>query len=281
MRNAERDLHRLFRQAGLAEPLPLSTLRFGLLHIHYISLTRAWFPHLLTKRPSFLLGGFDALECSSKLLLESFWRSLQQTAGDHEVFTLHPHRLQQCVPYYLHMDEGTGLRKSAVMIISGQAVFGQETRERFKRMLAEENGRSEEDMRDRMTRAQFHNARGCTYKSRMLYTILPKRWYTGVHAPVFPKFLSVLSDECQRLTREGIDINGCRYFPVCLGVKADAPQLVKTGYLTRSFQNLGKITESVMIVLQGRRGFPSKIVESLHAGPERYPKKPLGKLPVR
>lgn len=156
----------------------------------------------------------------------------------------------------MHLDEGTGLRKNAVMIISGQAVFGQETQKRFEEAFQKRSGNSDDEIMRIMTGAQFHNSRGSTYESRMLFTILPKRLYTGKFKPIFAAFLQRIATECKRLLNEGILFRGVRYFPVCLGCKADAPQHVKTAGLTRSFMNLSLAKGCCWECLAGEPGFP-------------------------
>ena len=54
LKNAERDLHRLFRKLGLGLPLSPWTWRFGLLHVHHLRLSD-WFKYLIRMHPDYLL----------------------------------------------------------------------------------------------------------------------------------------------------------------------------------------------------------------------------------
>ena len=104
-----------------------------------------------------LLGGVRFGGPLVGLLLESFWKMHRVAHGDHWVFQQHGECLRQCVPYYLHLDEGTGLRKSAVLVINMQACWGQGTADAFEKLHASGLGRTDADMEDCMLTAEFHN----------------------------------------------------------------------------------------------------------------------------
>ncbi|CAJ1451398.1 unnamed protein product [Effrenium voratum] len=256
LNNAERDLHRLLRKRKLAVPLGISTCSFGSLKVQYLSLSSTWFPFLLRNKPEFLLGGFNYDSGNATLLLDTFWANLQQTMGEHAVYSLQAGQLSQCVPFYLHMDEGTGLRKSAVLIISAQPVFGQCTAERFYQAFRDRTDVSDESMHQIMTASQFHNTRGDTYNSRLLFTILPKKMYTGKNERTMEGFLEIIAQECTKMMTEGVKVRGTQFYPVCLGLKADAPMLVKAGNFNRSFMNMGKNKGCCWECLAGRDDYP-------------------------
>lgn len=240
MQNCERDLHSLFWKCGLALPVRLSTMRFGLLYVHYISLS-TWFRCLLGDYPHLLLGGFSDSSKAS-LLLESFWETYRVAHSDHFVFSQHPGNLKACVPYYLHLDEGTGLRKSAVLVFNFQAAFGQETAANFEKLFGEGTGRSDRDVKEYMVDAQTHNQRGSSFLSRFLFTVIPKKWYTKKFDFVYDRILAQLADEAARLACEGIR----GMFPICLGLKGDAPALAKAAHYNRSFMSLALFSASLL-----------------------------------
>ena len=233
LKNAERDLHSLFRRYELAIPVNLSCMRFGLLYLHYISL-ETWFRFLLADYPHLLLGGFNTGDPRSGVLLESFWEAYRVAHGDHFVFREHPRDLKRCVPFYWHLDEGTGLRKSAVLVFNMQTAFGSETASLFEKKFTDGSGRSDAEIKQYMLESQFHNQRGSSLLSRFLYTIIPKRWYTKKIDFVYDKVLDRLATETARLACEGVR----GMYPICLGVKGDAPALAKAAHYFRSFMTL-------------------------------------------
>ena len=233
LKNSERDLLRLFRNLGLSLPLCPSVFKVGLLHVHYLSLA-SWFRYLLHNSSEFLLGGFKANTYHAGVLLQSFWDAFRVDHHDHWVFQQDHLDFKKTVPFFLHLDEGTGLRKSAVMVYNMQVVWGQDTAKKFNEIFVGQSGRTERDVAQYMLEAQTHNQRGSTYTTRYLYTILPKRWYTKKFVRVYDLVLKKLTEESCTLASEGI----AGWHFVCLGMKGDAPALAKAGHLNRSFQTL-------------------------------------------
>ena len=236
LKNSERDLHRLFRSLRLALPIRFSAFRFGLLYIHYLSLT-AWFRYLLDNQSEFLLGGFKAGSYNAQMLLQSFWDAFKVDHHDHWVYE-QPHLdFRKLIPFYVHLDEGTGLRKSGVMVYNMQLVWGHDTAKKFSEIFKENPGRSDREVMSYMLQAQTHNQKGSTYITRYLFTILPKRWYTKKFAKVYDIVLETLTREIRSLASEGLPGFPGWHF-MCLGVKGDAPALAKAGHLNRSFLTL-------------------------------------------
>lgn len=234
LKNAERDLLALFMKSKLTIPVSLSALKCGLFHVHFFSIG-SWFHFLMSDYSHVLLGGFNKEDSLSTLLLTSFWATYRTSHGDHWVFIEHAGNLQRCIPYFLHLDEGTGLRKSAVLVINLQACWGLDTADGFRKQHASTTDRLDNDMARYMVEAQTHNQRGSSLMSRFLYTLIPKKWYTKKNSFVFDKVLKNIAVESRRLACEGID----GFHPICLGVKGDAPALAKAGHFVRSFMKLG------------------------------------------
>ena len=232
--NAERDLHSLFQREGLAFPLKLSTATFQGADVEYISL-KTWFRYLLDVRPKLMLGGFTL--GSSSMLLQNFWMNFEANFPHHEIYDMHPNDLCRCVPYFLHLDEGIGLRKSGVLVISMQCLWGQHTCQNFA-------GRSEQDWEQHMTESQTSNQKASSYLTRFLYTVMPKKVYQGsakrpMHH-VYDGVMENLAEECRLLAEKGISLKDDVFYPVCIGLKGDQPALIANGKFVRSFRNLGK-----------------------------------------
>ena len=203
--NAERDLHKLFRDQGLCLPISATTTQHGKEQVDRLSL-HTWFPYLLSHHSKFLLGGFQRKDWTADLLLRTFWKNFEAQAPDHEVFELHGggERMSKCIPFYLHLDEGTSLRKSAVLVVSWQPIFGRETYERYVKNY------HVRDLEDRMAQAQFHNNRGNTYLSRFLLTVMPKKMYGGSNSATYWGVLDTIAKECCDLMTNGITVGGWR-----------------------------------------------------------------------
>ena len=158
--------------------------------------------------------------------------------------------------FFLHLDEGTGLRKSGVLVISAQTIFGGETARNFEQLLRESPLKSREAAKSCMSAAQSHNARGSTYKTRYLYTAIPKRWYTKRNSRIYRGMLDLLAREAVNLFSDGLEVQGAKYYFVCLGLKADQLAQAKAGCFCRSFLNLGANKGCCFECLAGFSQFP-------------------------
>lgn len=257
IKNAERDLHILLKRHGMTlpiQPTPVSFVGANKLEIPCLKLT-TWWHYLLSTHPDFLMGGFQ-FGSMSQLLLDTYWQNMESCFPDHAVFTLHDRETRKrCIPFYLHMDEGVGLRKKAVLVMSAQAVFGLETQTRYNDFYTSSTVRTMDDAAGVMSRAQFHSARGSTYKSRFLFTAIPKKNYSKKNEYVFHGLLEELATECTSLMTTGVKIKDETFYGICMGMKGDAPALAKAGYFTRYFLTMGKGKGCCFECLAGLDGF--------------------------
>ena len=220
-------------------PVRSETIRFGKVDLPCIRL-RTWWTFLMTRHPKYVLGGFN-LGTTSRLLLETFWKNLEKNMPSHAVYSMFDSEARvRCIPFYLHMDEGVGQRKRAVLVISAQTLFGLNTCDRFSEAYKTANVRTPDDAYHCMSGATFHSSKGSTFLSRFLFTTIPKKNYSKKNEDVFHGILRHLAEECCALMQSGINLNGARYYPICLGLKGDAPMLGKAGYFTRYFATMGK-----------------------------------------
>ena len=183
----------------------MDSCNVGAITVRSIAL-KTWFRYLLNVRNGGqLLGGFATTDAYAKVCLKSFSEAFRRERPEHAVFELHDARLDHVIPYCVHLDEGRGLRKSAVMIIHAQGVFGADTAPNFRQnlQLLFQDYLTESEMEDMMLRNHFHNGRGCTLRSRLLYTILPKASYTKNNARVFTAVLNRLREEGTSLLEDG------------------------------------------------------------------------------
>ena len=242
LNTSERDLLRVLRDVGLSEKLPVQSFIVGAIRVRSIAL-KSWFRYLLNVRNGGqLFGGFSPWDGFASLCLKSFWEAFRKERPQHAVFELHNAHLHRCIPYCIHLDEGRGLRKSAVLVIHFQSIFGADTAPNFRADFAFswQDHLGQEEASEIMLRNQFHNARGSTFFSRMLYTILPKASYTKRNSNVFTAVLENLREECTEMLEDGFLLDdGCKYYGALIAIKGDAPALVKAGNFTRNFQCLG------------------------------------------
>ena len=139
-------------------------------------------------------------------MMADFWARYRIIFPDYELFTRADRNevdLNRCLPCLIHGDEGTYYKRSGIMIVQWQSVFGKGTsllgREAFAdRLLGESNAKA------------FVNQRGVTFTTRFLLGVLPKDLpivrsvFTESHK-VFTSALTTLSQEDYAQTPEVLD----------------------------------------------------------------------------
>ena len=116
----EKSVNKIFEKFNLRYPVKLSYATVGGLERYpYIK------PSDFISAMGRLLSGNKTLMDAKPLLME-FWRRYQQVYPKHELFGPKGAHLprERCVPVFIHGDEGTTYKKSAVLLISFQPVIG-------------------------------------------------------------------------------------------------------------------------------------------------------------
>ena len=108
---------------NIGEILPISVEKIWLEHLgkyHDCVPIGAVAKYILENHPEKLLGGAKDLRSFSEFqsVLRNFWQAFRVLYPGHNVFERFGDRLGQCIPCKFHCDEGTGLRRSAVMQMS-------------------------------------------------------------------------------------------------------------------------------------------------------------------
>ena len=113
----------------------------------------------------------DVPEDEVQATLLEFWRRYAQDSPDHEVYRASREgsvSLARSIPYLIHGDEGRGLKKKGVMLLSIQGILGRGTRtfmERFK------------DARSEGQKRMGLNIGGHSFGSRLLFAAMMKKHY--------------------------------------------------------------------------------------------------------
>ena len=241
--HAEERLHALIREWGLTIPVQITFCQKVLLCEKIVLsqpmvLPSTWIQYMLYHKPQLLLGGFALQHTLTNKFLEAFWRMYRMEHPSHLVFREHGDHLHRCVPYTLFGDEGRGLRKSPIMIMSLEAVFGQTTFRAVQEALKRGDAMTDAALLDCMQ----HTGKGNSLMSRFLVYALPHTLYRGKKRKGFWfTCFDKIAPDCNDVFYKGVLIGQDTYFPVCLGMKGDSPAQAKAGSLTRTFQHLGHL----------------------------------------
>ena len=115
----------------------------------------------------------------------TFWENFHGQRPGHAVFKHHAGRLECCVPFMLHADEGVTRKKKALMVLSSHPVMG---------------------WGGRRSQTQDLNFVGNTFSTRFLFSVLLARLYTKKNkAHVLHQLVTLWSQDWRENFLRGID----------------------------------------------------------------------------
>ena len=140
--------------------------------------------------------------------LQRFWRIFRKLAPDHPIYT-DALDTECCIPIKLHMDEGTGLRKAAVLQITWGPV-----------LVSEDASWSRYFFWSCMGQEQYkHHNMGYEIGNAVLDSLMQH-----------------LTVELRALYYNGLSFYGQRFRFVCVGLEGDLPAQAKAFHLFRNWQ---------------------------------------------
>ena len=153
--------------------------------------------------------------------MREFWIKFQGIQPQHPIYRVHQARQDFCIPIGVHCDEGTTLKKKAIMLIQWQPIVGRGSRKR-KGTLSDPG----------------LNMLGDSLTSRFVWSVMLARVYSKKKKGPNPltDLICKLSEELANCFYKGLkldDGNTIYLVPICL--KGDWPALAKIGNLRRHF----------------------------------------------
>lgn len=155
---------------------------------------------------------------------KAFWDDWRKLHPSYPIFSTHVGLEGQCIPWAMHFDEGTTLKKKAIMIIQTQPLMGQGTRKR--KGTIDSPGL---------------NFLGHSLTTRFLWSVMLSRVYSGKRLQNKPllTLVSHLAKDMASAYKDGIrvTIDGApqRIYLIPIGAKGDWPALAKVGTLSRHY----------------------------------------------
>lgn len=223
LKKSETGAHRVFKSFGSSLEVPISKVDLP---------SAAQFPYVKFEDWLHYLVKHDELDCLvgtkdlpvMQQMLTSFWEKYRQVHSTHVIFTRNDINKAMTIPVLFHGDEGRGLKKKQVMILSTHGVCGSGTSKTPE--LVDSFGHPENPLALNMV--------GRTVATHFLLGAMPINLYNN-SPESFYRVLEIQSDEFTYLFEQGTVIEGRRYYVCCIGIKGDAPFLAKAGRFERNF----------------------------------------------
>ena len=190
---------------------------------------RDWLRYLIEYDNLENIVGVQDLEDMRKILT-TFWGRFEKLHPDHVICGRADgvDGFQRCmtIPVLYHGDEGRGLKKKQLMVLSTHGVIGKGTK-------ASTVSHTKEELADPLGPLRL-NLLGNTNCNHFLQCVMGINMYNDC-PEAFEHMLNLQATEFAELFWKGQEINGDRYYICCIGIKGDSPFLGKSGNFERSF----------------------------------------------
>ncbi|CAL1170763.1 unnamed protein product [Cladocopium goreaui] len=229
LKRSESGTHTVFKKFGQSIDVKISTTDLP---------TKMSFPYVKFSSWLRYIVEYDNLDClvgtgdveKMRPVLTTFWKRFEALYPHHVICDRAEgdrdfHR-SMCIPVLYHGDEGRGLKKKQLMVLSTHGCLG-------KGNSHSNLGKTQAELEnpDGPLRA---NMLGNTFCNHFLQCVMPISLY-GEAPEAFEHMLQLQADEFAKLFWDGIVIQNQRFFIACVGIKGDSPFVQKSGLFDRSF----------------------------------------------
>ncbi|CAL1127923.1 unnamed protein product [Cladocopium goreaui] len=181
-----------------------------------------------------ILAGFNSI-ADAKVMLRTFWTRYRKICPGFQLWQQLDQgvkKMEECVPLYLHGDEGVTYKRGGVLILSFQSPLGFGTSKGDKDLSL-----NLQDLGEAGLPLNFNKSGMYT---RMLMVVCPKDMYKEdprVWNAIFERVVADFS----HLEEHGLDLGtDGKIFPIIIGNKGDWSYLVTSGNLERSYRRSPK-----------------------------------------
>lgn len=177
-----------------------------------------WFKAIMASFPKIFLGGYDLHRDTEKYMdmFATFWMNFEPLQSAHPVYQKTPEERQWCVPIALHGDEGRGLAKVPLLVISFQVLIP---------FTGPENLSQTEPLEPKMfwdilvglfwdiwdgvwdlNKCGLVDLKQLrhSFTTRLLYTLIPSTWYSGDSS--VDGLLRAMASDLTKCFEEGIPV---------------------------------------------------------------------------
>eukprot|EP00438_Fugacium_kawagutii_P027992 Skav202943 [mRNA] locus=scaffold422:291058:292847:+ [translate_table: standard] len=223
LKRSESGTHHVFRKFGQSLPVRISkTDLVSKSAFPFVSFSD-WLKYLVQYDELQLLVGERDLP-KIRQLLGSFWEKYRHCNPEHVIYTRSKDTWEYTIPVFHHGDEGRGLKKKQLMVLSTHGVLGGGSLK--SNHLHHHNDIATDPLKMNMV--------SNTITTHFLFCVMPVELYNETPS-AFYQMLELQAREFAELFDQGILIQGVRFYISCIGVKGDAPYLTKAGQFNRAF----------------------------------------------
>lgn len=227
-KNHARDVSSWLRKHKLSWDIPVSTVEVDGKNFTVLDPVELLEYLVETGNLSFMMGGVQ-VETSRDVLCQywHFYRFLFPNLPLWDLARQGLIDLGSTIPSEIHMDGGTGFKKSEVMVASLEPTLGQGTRATKNKQTSN-------------TVCLKVNVAGNSFENRCLYGVIQKKYYDHGNDHVLLKWTEEFAKRLHRAFYEGFLVGNRTFRVATLGTKGDCSFVAKVGCMNRSHGNIRK-----------------------------------------
>lgn len=228
LKRSESGAHHVFKKAGASLDVRISKTNLPTkTGFPYVSFTD-WVRYLMEyDRLDTLVGVQDVISMRQNLGI--FWERFRESHPQHVIFSRGADfPLNSVVPVLFHGDEGRGLKKKQVMVLSTHGVLGSGSSHHPTVYPSYSSKTVPSDDPLKM------NYLGNTWTNHFLFCIMPIALY-GEEPKALFHMLDLQAQEFSRLFWDGVEFGNMKLYICCIGIKGDSPFVSKAGRFNRAF----------------------------------------------
>ena len=231
--NSERDVHRVIKRQGLSLDLSIDTMTLGSEKIAWIS-PRTWLTFIVQNNLWCRLCGLSRESeslCGPTWL--RFWDNFKKLHPTFELFNMQGIDLSRTAAFYVHGDEGRGLKHTPFMVTNLQSALGHGSGPQTRKHVDE--GDPENSVRLKL------NLLLTTYVTRLITLLIPKNEYENPDTDdMYLDMLDQLGRDLEDVLSSGVSDKKGNVYRICvIGVKGDLPFLARVSFAERTWNRSG------------------------------------------
>lgn len=218
LKRSEAGAHYVFKQFGQSMDIRISKTKIPTMEqFPYVKFSD-WLHFLLENdQLEHLVGVKDVKEM--KYILGLFWEKFRACHPNHVIFSRGDGvPLNMVIPVLYHGDEGRGLKKRQVMVLSTHGMLGLGSKHTSKK--------SEDPLK--------LNYIGNTWTNHYIQCCMPIALY-GEQPEALFHMLDLQAKEFSKLFWEGLLYGNSKFYICCIAIKGDSPFISKAGQFNRAF----------------------------------------------
>ena len=231
--NSERDVQKVVAKQKLKLPIPIEHMVCGSVVVPWIN-PKEWLRYILNHNLWCRVCGLEPEQSAfCQPIWKQFWQTYKILHPSFDLFSIPGIDLSRTAAFFIHGDEGRGLKKTAYMTTNLHCALGHGSQPQSRK-----HGDLSVEGTFRLKLNHLKN----TYLTRFISILMPKAMYENqATSDLYMDMLDELGKSLDDILMSGMcGPDGHRYRICIIGVKGDLPYLSRVSYSERAYNRASR-----------------------------------------